>query len=98
MRCERLRLTAEAGEIVAPPRQLVPGGESVSDAVAGIIARVRAKGDQAVLDYSREFDGAEPRSLEVGEDELSEAAESLDPELRRSLDAAIANVRQVASA
>jgi histidinol dehydrogenase len=98
MRCERLRLSAEAAELVAQLRHLVPGGDSVSDAVAGIIARVRANGDQAVLDYSREFDGAEPRSLEVGEDELAAAAESLDPQLRRSLDAAIANVRQVASA
>ncbi len=98
MRCERLTLTGDPGELAVQLRGLVPGGESVSDAVAGIIARVRAEGDRAVLGYTREFDGAEPASLRVPDDELAAAAEELDPVLRRSLDAVIANVRTVAEA
>jgi histidinol dehydrogenase len=98
MRCERFTLTGDPAELVRGLRALVPGGDSVSLAVTEIIARVRAEGDRALLDYTREFDGAEPRSLQVDDGELAAAAESLDPELRRSLDTAIANVRAVASA
>ncbi|HTX30049.1 MAG TPA: histidinol dehydrogenase [Solirubrobacteraceae bacterium] len=98
MRCERFTLSGEAAELVRELRALVPGGESVSHAVAEIIAKVRSEGDRAVLDYTREFDGAEPASLQVGDGELAAAAELLDPRLRRSLDTAIANVRDVASA
>jgi histidinol dehydrogenase len=100
MRSERLTLTGDPAELVGRLRELVPAGESVSDAVAEIIARVRAEGDEAVLQYTREFDlhGAETRSLQVGEEELAAADEGLDPLLRRAIDAAIANVRAVAEA
>jgi histidinol dehydrogenase len=98
VRCERLTLAGEPGELAERLRGLVPAGESVSQAVAEIIARVRAEGDRAVLDYTLEFDSAAPASLRVGDDELSAAAEALDPELRRSLDGAVANVRRVAQA
>jgi histidinol dehydrogenase len=98
MRCERFRLNGDPAELVGRLRALVPAGESVSGAVAEIVARVRAGGDQAILDYTRAFDGAAARSLRLGEEEIATAAESLEPELRRSLDAAIANVRAVAEA
>jgi histidinol dehydrogenase len=100
MRCERFTLAGDPAELAGRLRELVPAGESVSAAVSEIMAGVRAGGDQAVLQYTREFDlqGAEPRPLQVGDAELSAAAETLEPALRRALDAAIANVRAVAAA
>ena len=98
MRCERLTLTGEPDGLAGQLRGLVAAGESVSQAVGEIIARVRSEGDRAVLDYTRRFDNAQSESLRVGDDELAAAAQSLAPELRRSLDTAIANVRTVADA
>jgi histidinol dehydrogenase len=100
MRSERLRLSGDPGALVRELRALVPAGESVRPQVAEIIAKVRAEGDRAVFDYTREFDlgGGEPLPLLVPEADLQAAAESLDPSLRRSLDQAIANLRIVAGA
>ncbi|HUE26633.1 MAG TPA: histidinol dehydrogenase, partial [Solirubrobacteraceae bacterium] len=100
MRCERFRLSGDPAELVRQLRALVPGAESVSAEVAQIIGLVRRDGDAAVVAYSRSFDtsGAEPRPLRVGEEELDNAAERLDPDVRRGLERAIANVEAVAVA
>src|SRR5947209_5745122 len=100
MRCERLALTDDPDRLVAQLRRLVPGSESVSRPVAEIVAQVRSEGDRALLRYTSEFDlaGASPKPFRVTEAELAAAAETLGPDLRRSLDQAIANVRAVAEA
>ena len=85
-----------AGEL----RSLVPDSGSVREAVAEIVARVRAGGDSAVRDYTRRFDtgGAEPLPLVVGAGELDAAAERLDPAVRDGLVCAAENVGRVAAA
>jgi histidinol dehydrogenase len=100
MRCERLALTSDPAALAAQLRAMVPAGASVSGAVAQIIARVRAEGDAALLDYTRRFDtgGVEPVSLEVPGDELDAAATGLNAAVRRGLERAIANVGAVAEA
>jgi histidinol dehydrogenase len=49
--------------------------EDVSQAVAAIIAHVRDRGDAALIDYSRRFDGVElsPETLRVSETEITAA-------------------------
>jgi histidinol dehydrogenase len=81
-------------------RELVPDGGSVEQPVREIIARVRAEGDAAVLDYTRRFDtqGAEPRPLLVPAEELDEAIKRLSLELIAGLQVAIVNVARVADA
>jgi histidinol dehydrogenase len=81
-------------------RALVPDGDSVAELVRAILARVRAEGDAAVLDYTRQFDtaGGEPRSLVVAPDELDEAIKRLPLELIAGLQVAIVNVALVANA
>lgn len=58
------------------------------------VARVRAEGDSAVLDYARRFDGGEPESLRVSVDDLDSALQSLAPIERDALERAIDNVRR----
>jgi histidinol dehydrogenase len=58
------------------------------------VARVRAEGDSAVLDYARRFDGGEPESLRVSVDDLDSALQSLAPIERHALERAIDNVRR----
>jgi len=81
-------------------RSLVPGGESVEDAVREIVADVRTRGDEAVLEHTRRLDttGVEPRPLLVPGDELDDALKRLDLELVAGLQVAIANVAVVAQA
>jgi histidinol dehydrogenase len=94
MRCERLL----AGEhTVDELRALTAGAESVREAVAGIIAEVRRRGDAAILEYTRRFDtaGTDPRPLQVTDEELDAAAAALDPAVGHALERAIENLEQV---
>ena len=97
---ELLELSGDADTLAAELRSLVPDGASVAEAVAEIIARVRAGGDAAVRDYTRRFDsgGAEPGPLVVAGVELDAAVERLDPSVRRGLELAAENVGRVAEA
>lgn len=63
----------------------------VEDVVADIIATVRAKGDEALFEYSRKFDKAELSTLEVSEAEIDEAF-AVVGDFRRVLERAAANI------
>ncbi|HTU77582.1 MAG TPA: histidinol dehydrogenase [Solirubrobacteraceae bacterium] len=105
MRIERLsaadvqRLGGAAGA-GAHLRALVPDGSSVAAPVGEIIAAVRARGDAAVLDYTRRLDtgGGDPRPLRVAPEELDEAIKRLPLELIAGLQVAIVNIALVADA
>jgi histidinol dehydrogenase len=87
---ERLAL-GDPHDVAAQVRALAPGAESVSEAVAGIVADVRARGDAALREYVERFDGASgPLRVEPGGD--------LNPAVRAGLEVAIENVRAVAAA
>jgi histidinol dehydrogenase len=100
MRCELLTLEAasDAPALTAEIRALVATRESVADAVSAIIDDVRARGDAAVDQYTRQFDtrGGESRSFRVLDSELHAAAERLNPAVRAGLELAIDNVHRVA--
>jgi histidinol dehydrogenase len=95
---ERLRVTAvDAAAAAARVRALVPAGGSVAAAVAEIVAAVRERGDAALLDYERRFGGG-AAPLRVSPEELRAALDRLDPDVRRGLEVARANVGRVAEA
>ena len=60
-----------------------------------ILKDVREKGDQAVFQYTKKFDGAclTPDTLYVKEDEIKEAYSQVDPELIEVMKRSIANIR-----
>ncbi|NBO74982.1 MAG: histidinol dehydrogenase, partial [Gammaproteobacteria bacterium] len=62
--------------------------------VRATIARVRAEGDAAVLDYAARFDGGAPLNLKVPTEERVAALESLDARAVKALRRAIDNVRR----
>ena len=66
----------------------------VSDAVRDIIADVEARGDEALLEYAKRFDGASLTSLETPREELERAYAAMDPEFIRILEEAAANIRE----
>jgi histidinol dehydrogenase len=85
-----------AEETAAQLRALVPSAESVSEAVAEIVATV-ARGDEGLLEVERRFGGGD-LPVRVSEEELRAALDGLDSAVREGLEAAVANVRQVAEA
>lgn len=68
---------------------------AVRDGTRRIIDRVRTEGDVALLAFAREYDGAVIDSLEVPRAAWRAALDALPAELRRSLERAAANIRQV---
>ncbi|MDR3311260.1 MAG: histidinol dehydrogenase [Oscillospiraceae bacterium] len=76
---------------VLPP----PGAQSVADVretVAAILADVRARGDDALREYTERFDGVARGAFEVTADEKKRALASLDPEFLAVLRRAKANI------
>ena len=71
------------------------GAPKVAAAVAAIVAGVRRRGDVALLDYARRFDGL-TGDLEVPRDEIEELADRVPPKVRRALAAAARNIEKVA--
>ncbi len=62
--------------------------------VAAIIAAIRADGDAALCDYTREFDHheLEPATLRIGVDEIDAAANAVPAELHAALDVAASRI------
>ena len=68
--------------------------EDVSAAVDEIIREVRARGDAALRDYTRRFDGAEPGDLWVSAAEFDAAREAVAPYFLETLREAAENIRR----
>jgi histidinol dehydrogenase len=83
------------------PREVVgelrrPGGfrsENVRDTARRIVEDVRARGDEALLEYTERFDGVRPEPLRIPRQEIDRARGALSPELEESFGIAIENAR-----
>lgn len=84
--------------VKAPARSAESDNKSVAEIVARVLADVKARGDEAVRDYSREFDKVELAAFEVTQAQRAAALANLDPQTRRDTEFAIANVRRFAQA
>ena len=78
-------------------RAVMPRAEvDVADALAvvtPILADIRERGAEAVLDYGEKFDGVRPPSLRVAPQALSDALAGLEPKVAEALQEAITRVR-----
>ena len=101
MRLERFTLAGpdHVDQLAGDLRALAPGGGSVAEPVAAILADVRARGDAAVIELTRAHDtgGAEPKPLRVSDAELEAALAALDPQVRAALEVAAQNIGVVAA-
>jgi histidinol dehydrogenase len=79
-------------------RGLTPAPRAVEEEVRAILDEVRREGDAAVRRLTERFDRAEvgPEGLVVAPAEIESALGLLEPAVRRALQTAIENVRQVA--
>lgn len=84
--------------IKSPIRDQAADSSEVGGIVAKVLADVKARGDEAVAQYSREFDNADLERFEVTAAERNEALATLAPQTRADTEFAIANVRRFAEA
>ena len=68
--------------------------EDVYPAVRDIIENVRVRGDEALFEYAKKFDGCEPESLFVTDEERDNAYEEVDPGLIECLIEAEARITE----
>jgi histidinol dehydrogenase len=64
----------------------------VEGIVRDIIADVRARGDEALLELGRRFDSPELQNIEVPHEEWDAAEADMDPELRAAVNKSAANI------
>lgn len=65
----------------------------VTASVSRILEQVRVRGDEAVRDYTVQFDGKAPQQMEIGRYEILSARQTCAPELLSSLERAADNIR-----
>ena len=66
----------------------------VEEPVAAILADVKKRGDEAVLEYTARFDRCDLSSLAVTAEEIEEALSQVEPEFLEVLQKAAANIRE----
>lgn len=77
--------------IVARP---LADSKEIFGTVSGIMQRVKAEGDNAVLEYERRFDCPSLSSLAVSEEEKKEAETLLDDDLKAAIQMAARNIKK----
>jgi len=64
--------------------------------VRPILDAVRKRGDRALMEYARQFDGLSRKTVRVAEADLATAAKGLTPEFRAAVETAAKNIRAYA--
>ena len=89
----RILESKQVGRLLARKAARFTEAEAV---VRPILDGVRKRGDRALMEYARQFDGLERKSVRVPEAELRAAREALAPEFRAAVETAAANIRAYA--
>ena len=78
-------------------RRAIPS-DAVSESVAGIVGEVAKRGDKALVDFAKKFDGAnlKVKDLRVGEEELAAARAQVTPMTRKAIAASLKNIHAFA--
>jgi histidinol dehydrogenase len=75
-----------------------PDESRYESVVRPIIQAIRERGDQALLEYARQFDGLGDQALCIPTQTLATAASAMSPAMRNATETAIANIKQFAQA
>lgn len=65
---------------------------SVHDIVVDIIANVKKRGDEALIEYAHKLDKCPDDKLKLSEQEIAQACERIDPQLKAAIDQAYINI------
>src|SRR5690606_30374455 len=64
------------------------------DSVLNVINDVRAHGDEAVVKYTKQFDGIELSAFEISREEIDNAESLISGQLKQAIDTAAANIHK----
>lgn len=73
-------------------RPAISASDSISRTVAEILDNVKARGDDALREYSAKFDKTDVEKLRVTEQEMAEASARLSEELKQAMAVAVNNI------
>jgi histidinol dehydrogenase len=90
----RILESKQVGRLLARKAARIAEAEAV---VRPILEAVRRRGDRALLEYARQFDGLARGSVRVPRRELAAAQARLEPEFARAVATAAANIRAYAA-
>ena len=99
MRLLDLRSTVLTSDVVnaAVPRAELDIVKAV-DQISPLLEDVRNRGEDALVEVAKKFDGFDPRPFLVSQQELDAAEQSLTADLRSAIEEGIARVRKVSEA
>jgi len=86
--------TAPSARAALLARPATGASPDIDARVAEIVAAVRTRGDAALAEFGRRFDGVAPEPLAAGAAEFEAAEVTLAPDARAALERAIDNVRR----
>jgi len=89
----RILASKDVGRLLARKAARIADAEAV---VRPILDAVRQRGDRALMEYARQFDGLARRGVRVPSRELAAAQRKLAPEFVRAVKVAAANIRAYA--
>jgi histidinol dehydrogenase len=89
----RILQSSDANELLTRRSDRLAEAEVV---VRPILENVRARGDEALFEYARKFDGFERATPRVSQSELNAAADKLSPVFRDAVEIAGGNIRAFA--
>ncbi|WP_061710053.1 histidinol dehydrogenase [Pseudenterobacter timonensis] len=81
---------AQQSELLMRPA--ISASDSISRTVAEILDNVKARGDDALREYSAKFDKTDVETLRVTEQEIAEASARLSEELKQAMSVAVNNI------
>ncbi|KGR75809.1 histidinol dehydrogenase [Ureibacillus sinduriensis] len=79
--------------IISLKRQLEGGNEEQLKTVRQVLLDVRENGDAAISKYSQMWDGVQLDNFRVAQTEIDDALLNFDPQLKKDLEEAAANIR-----
>ena len=68
--------------------------DDVNETVESILKDVKARGDKALIEYTEKFDGVKLENLEVTEEEIQEAFDTIDKELMEIIQYSHDNIKK----
>lgn len=68
--------------------------EYLDGAVKNILNRVKKSGDEALLEFSEQFDKVKLQDFTVSEEEIKKAVQSMDAELKKAIESAATNIEK----
>ncbi|OCG70909.1 histidinol dehydrogenase [Gilliamella sp. Occ3-1] len=75
-------------------RPAINASDSISKAVADILAQVKQHGDEALKVLSRKFDKVQIEQIKLTQEEIKTAANRVNPELKQAMQLAVTNIEK----